>query len=94
MNHDKAIATLRAHGRQLTLGNRTMCFSEWARVIGITRKALQCRLSSGWPLERALTEGRGKAGPRSIRLLASPIASRPQSCAAPDRAAPMILLWG
>ena len=36
---------------------------EWAQQTGIGRTALQYRLANGWPLDRALTEPRGKSGP-------------------------------
>lgn len=42
----------------------TMTISEWASQIGISRCALMYRLRRGWPLSRALTEGRGKFGPK------------------------------
>lgn len=44
-------------GENLTLG-------EWAERIGISRQSLRQRLHNGWPLDRALTEPRGRFGPR------------------------------
>jgi 5-methylcytosine-specific restriction endonuclease McrA len=41
--------------------------SEWAKRLGIKPASLAIRLRNGWPLERALTEGRGKFGPRARR---------------------------
>lgn len=40
-----------------------LTIAEWAKKIGISRPALVFRLEKGWPLERALTEGRGATGP-------------------------------
>lgn len=39
--------------------------SAWAKRVGISPAALAFRLSSGWPVERALTEPRGATGPRA-----------------------------
>jgi hypothetical protein len=50
------------HG--LTLNGVTKTLNEWAEVIGISRVSIKWRLANGWPLERALTEPRGKFGPR------------------------------
>lgn len=36
----------------------------WAGKLGISRMALVTRLKNGWSLERALTQTRGKTGPR------------------------------
>jgi hypothetical protein len=44
------------------LGQRRM-LTDWAQSIGISRVSLRARLRAGWPLERALTEPRGKYGP-------------------------------
>lgn len=44
---------------------KSLCISEWARRIGVSRFTLHWRLSNGWPLERALTEP-----PRPQRLRA------------------------
>lgn len=58
-------ATARAKGRQLTLNDKTMCLSEWAREIGITPAALTYRLDkASWTTERALTTPRGSTGPQ------------------------------
>lgn len=50
--------------RTITFRGETRTLLEWATSVGITRESLQNRLRAGWPLERALTEPRGKAGPR------------------------------
>lgn len=49
-------------GEKLTL-------NEWAARLGISRVSIVWRLKQGWPVERALTEGRGKTGPKSLRDL-------------------------
>lgn len=55
----------RKSGRLLTAHGKTMCVSEWARELGVSRAALQYRLENGWSVERALSEPRGKYGPKS-----------------------------
>lgn len=40
-----------------------MCISEWARYLGISNYALRMRLKR-WPIEKALTQGKGKTGRR------------------------------
>lgn len=42
--------------RFLTHDGRTLCASEWARVIGVKPGTLERRLNAGWSVERALTE--------------------------------------
>lgn len=66
--HDKMRATQRSQGRLLTYDGLTMCVAEWAREIGISSQALNRRLKVGWPLERALTQGRGPTGPKTKPL--------------------------
>ena len=39
----------------LTLGDRTMCRSDWAALLGISARTLAERIDRGWPLEKALT---------------------------------------
>ncbi len=41
--------------RLLTYSGRTHCMSEWAEIVGITRKALEGRLYRNWSIEMALT---------------------------------------
>lgn len=52
------------HARTVTWNGTTKTLAEWAEDIGIDRESLQWRLKAGWPLDRALTEPRGKTGPR------------------------------
>ena len=42
----------------------TLTAQQWATKIGISRASLMARINAGWPLGRALTEGRGPTGPR------------------------------
>lgn len=55
--------TKRSKGVLITYDGETMCLSEWAKRIEISRTALRARLDSGWPVERALTTPRGNTGP-------------------------------
>lgn len=59
----KMVGTRKAQGRLLTFGGETLCLSDWAKRIEISPQSLRRRLISGWPIERALTEGRGRFGP-------------------------------
>lgn len=54
-------------GVTLTFNGETMCLGEWAARLGLSRASLRGRLHAGWPLERALTQARGRFGPRSQR---------------------------
>jgi len=61
---EKMVRTMRErHGKWLSLMGQRRLLSDWAESLGIGRTALQNRISSGWTLERALTETRGKTGP-------------------------------
>lgn len=48
----------------LTVNGQTLTLSEWARRVGISRVSLVHRLEHGWAPERAVTEPRGRTGPR------------------------------
>ncbi|WP_160119653.1 HNH endonuclease [Rhodovarius lipocyclicus] len=66
--HDKVVAALRAKpGVLVEFQGERLSRAQWAARIGISRNALAARLLSGWSLERALTEGRGKTGPKARR---------------------------
>jgi len=52
------------YAKKVTWQGVTKTLAEWALQIGIDRESLQWRLNQGWPLDRALTEPRGKTGPR------------------------------
>jgi hypothetical protein len=43
--------------------------SQWAREIGIAPRNVVARIKRGWSIERALTEPRGKQGPRAQRQM-------------------------
>lgn len=53
------------HGVWLEFNGERRILKDWARLLGITDVSLRGRLVRGWPLERALTEPRGQAGPRA-----------------------------
>lgn len=39
----------------LTYDGRTLCVSEWSRIMNINKATLESRIKKGWDLERALT---------------------------------------
>lgn len=53
------------HATKITFRGETKTAAEWANELGIARSALRARLKAGWTLDRALTEPRGKFGPRA-----------------------------
>ncbi len=59
--------TMRARGRQISHDGETLCITEWAERLGISRASIQWRLDNGWTVARALTEPRGRFGPRAKR---------------------------
>lgn len=65
--HHKQVATNRAK-TGIEFNGEKLTPNEWASRLGISRPALVFRLKNGWPLERALTEGRGVTGPQSKRV--------------------------
>jgi hypothetical protein len=69
--HHKVIATHRAK-TGITFNGETLTLNEWAARIGISRVSLMWRLRNGWPLGRALTEGRGVTGPASKTEIFTP----------------------
>lgn len=48
---------------KITWRGETLTAGQWAERVGISRQSLRDRLSSGWSIERALTEPRGVTGP-------------------------------
>lgn len=55
----KANSRNRRTNRNLTLGCTTKCITDWAADLGITHQAINRRIDVlGWPIERALTEGK------------------------------------
>ena len=60
---------IRKQGRMLTHDGQTRCLADWAREVGVTPQSLACRLKAGWSLERALTQGRGRFGPKGAQAM-------------------------
>lgn len=56
--------------RGIEFQGERLTIRQWAMRVGIAPGNLARRLKSGWPLERALTEGRGRTGPKPTRMLA------------------------
>jgi hypothetical protein len=46
--------------RLITYDGRTQHLRAWAKEIGISHRALWSRLAKGWPLEQALSAGKGE----------------------------------
>lgn len=67
-NRDRAKpAAARASRRRaskLMVNGRWVTIVDAAEKLGIAPGSIKARLASGWSIERALTEGRGKTGPR------------------------------
>jgi hypothetical protein len=51
----KEQAQNRGNNKLLTFEGKTLCLTEWAREIGITREALRNRINKGWSVDDALT---------------------------------------
>ncbi len=49
----------RRNTRMITFNGVTLCMSDWAKKIGISKQGLWHRLSIGWPIEKALCKGVG-----------------------------------
>lgn len=67
-NQARGVEKMKATYRQrngVTHEGVTRTLQEWADHIGISRPSLLHRIKTGWPMSRALTEGRGKAGPKA-----------------------------
>jgi 5-methylcytosine-specific restriction endonuclease McrA len=64
IERDRIKKTHRSKGRMLTYKGQTLCFTEWAEKIGISRASLQYRLTQGWEDDRIFQTPRGKTGPR------------------------------
>jgi hypothetical protein len=66
--HSKMKATARAKSAtKISWAGESLTLGEWAERIGISRASIASRIASGWAVERALTEVRGKTGPRTKR---------------------------
>jgi len=62
---DKAVATRRErHARWIEFNGERLTLTDWAQRLGIAPTNVAARLER-WPLERALTEPRGRFGPKS-----------------------------
>lgn len=48
-------ASNKSNNRKLTFNGRTLCVSQWAIEVGLSREALRNRLNRGWSVEDALT---------------------------------------
>lgn len=67
-NQARGVEKMKATYRQrngVTHEGVTRTLQEWADHIGISRPSLLHRIKTGWPMSRALTGGRGKAGPKA-----------------------------
>lgn len=56
------------YGTWIEFNGKRKLLAEWAKEIGISRSTLQARLAKGWSIKRALTEPRGKTGPKRTKL--------------------------
>lgn len=62
---DRAVKTRKdRHGRWIEFGGERLTVSDWARRVGVRPQSISIRIANGWPLERALTEPRGRFGPK------------------------------
>lgn len=59
------VAKMREQGRVITFAGKTMCLSEWARDLKLSRAALQWRLEKGWALDKALRPRTSRSGPQN-----------------------------
>lgn len=50
--------------RKITWRGRTQTLCDWAVELGFSHSMLKQRLTAGWSLDRAMTEPRGKFGPK------------------------------
>lgn len=63
----KVRQTMKAKGRLLTAHGKTMCLSDWARHLGLSRPGLARRIALGQELDSALTPDRARTGPARRR---------------------------
>jgi len=52
------------HAARISYNGEDKTITEWADKLGISKVSLFWRLEHGWPVGRALTETRGKSGPK------------------------------
>lgn len=50
-------------GRRYTAHGKTMCMSEWAAHLGLSRNAIEYRLNAGWRAEDVFSPRKGRSGP-------------------------------
>ena len=48
----------------VTAFGETLTLNEWAEKIGISRQSIIWRMKNGWDIERALSQVKGKTGPK------------------------------
>ena len=66
--YPKAKITHRANSRaRYQFDGLDLCVSEWAERLGVAAASIDWRMRNGWPIEKALTQGRGKTGPKGKR---------------------------
>lgn len=63
----KTVLASKQRATKITFDGVTKTIPEWAREVGISYNSLRRRISEGWPIERCLTEPRGKSGPQSVQ---------------------------
>lgn len=64
---EKMKKTARERGMMIEFNGVRKHVSEWASDVGISSVSMKNRLKTGWPVEKALTEPRGKSGPKAVR---------------------------
>lgn len=59
-----AARAARARAKGYMVNGRWLSIADAARSLGVAQSSIITRLKSGWPVERAMTEPRGRFGPR------------------------------
>lgn len=59
-----AAKAARARARGYMVNGKWLSIADAARAIGVAASSIELRLRNGWPVERALTEPRGRFGPK------------------------------
>ncbi|EIU2223833.1 HNH endonuclease [Leclercia adecarboxylata] len=57
--------------RRYTAHGKTMCLSEWAEYLGISRNSIEYRLKAGWDINKVFSPRIGNSGPPSKKLARS-----------------------
>lgn len=63
--HKSAATNIDRYALKLAHAGETRTLRDWATRLGIAKESLKWRLDRGWSVSRALTEPRGKFGPRA-----------------------------